>query len=197
MIVHLFGDLLALPRRLRYALSLSFGVALVSILSTVFFLFELQADTLLKVYPGILVILLIAAVAKRIRAGTSVADTTPFLSGFTPRHAVVLALILGCLAALGVYTGPLLTYRSDAYDHLSTVRQIEETGSLFPSNTYHVGDVGTGPDPRKGSYHALLALSCLGSGAAPYDLWRLLPALLSPLLVLAVYPTEGNGGFTP
>jgi hypothetical protein len=186
LFVHLFADLASLPKRFRIVFGFCFGIALSGVLSTVLYLLKLDAPVLLGAYPVLVAILLFVSLLKRRRRGApKEEDLYRVRTGFTTRHATILVVVLGALAALCAYSGPLVNYRSDSYDHLNTIRRIEETGSLFPTSSFHKGDVEIAPDPRKGSYHSLLAIVCLGSSTEPFEVWRLLPALLAPFLVLA------------
>jgi len=159
-----------------------------SVVSVACFLAGVTLPILLKIFPGLLALLAVLLVVRKLVFPTERSDSgLPYAARLGKRHVVLLGAILAVVIGLTAYSGPLITYRTDSYDHLSTVREILDSGELFPSNTFHVGGIGTGPDPRKGTYHVLLALSCLAGKADPFDLWRWLPAILSPLLVLTVF----------
>ena len=104
-----------------------------------------------------------------------------------PLAGVPLACVV--LAALGalVYAarfGTPLYLASDSPDHVGTLRRMLEHGRLFPSDAFFQGAGAAGVDPRKFLWHGVLAVIARLSGVDPLEVWRSLPTLLSPLLVL-------------
>lgn len=98
-------------------------------------------------------------------------------------RAVEGAVILACCAALAWSGGPLnLSY--DSLDHLTQIRRSWLSGTLLPRDEFYRGGDGIGWDPRKGLLHPVHAILCLVAGVDPLALWRVLPAVLAPGLVL-------------
>ncbi len=93
------------------------------------------------------------------------------------------AAIVLCCAAMAYAGGPLqMSY--DALDHLAQIRRTLLGGHLLPRDEFYRGGDGIGFDPRKGVLHTLLAVLCQIGGIDPLALWRVLPAVLAPGLVL-------------
>jgi hypothetical protein len=92
---------------------------------------------------------------------------------------VVVAVLVGSLGA------PLMT-DTDSPDHIATVRRIADTRVVLPTDAFFVDAGANGADPRKGLYHAWVALVVRAAHVDPVDAWRWLPALLIPVFLLAV-----------
>jgi hypothetical protein len=95
---------------------------------------------------------------------------------------LVLASLLGGLALSGE-----MGAATDAYDHIATVREIEDSGDLFPLSAFYKYPEAPLPDPRKGLFHAGLAAMCRYSGEDPVAVWVWLPKALFPLTILVVF----------
>ncbi len=92
---------------------------------------------------------------------------------------VVITVLVGSLGA------PLMT-DTDSPDHIATVRRIADTRVVFPTDAFFADAGEHGADPRKGLYHAWIALVVRGAHVDPVAAWRWLPALLIPVFLLAV-----------
>lgn len=92
---------------------------------------------------------------------------------------VVVTALVGSLGA------PLMT-DTDSPDHIGTIRRIAETRVVFPTDAFFVDAGPHGADPRKGLYHAWVAMVVRGGQVDPVEAWRWLPALLVPVFVVAV-----------
>ncbi len=75
---------------------------------------------------------------------------------------------------------------TDAFDHLATIREIRDTGELFPLTTSYKYPEAPLPDPRKGLFHAGLAAMCVYTELDPVDVWIWLPRALLPVALLVV-----------
>jgi hypothetical protein len=122
-----------------------------------------------------------ALVVARGRGGARGAgDALPRAAGL----AVLLAALLVTVHAARL--GPVVTFASDAPDHVGTLRRMLQGGELFPDDAF-LRDAGRlGADPRKGLWHGVVALLAVLAGLDPFTCWRWLSALVVPLLVLNV-----------
>jgi len=68
---------------------------------------------------------------------------------------------------------------SDSLDHISFVRRSLETNTPFPMDSFHRVKDGAVFDPRKGLWHAVLALWTYQADVEPHFLWAALPSFLS------------------
>lgn len=94
---------------------------------------------------------------------------------------VVVSLVLA--SGLSGEMGP----GTDAFDHIATVREIQNTGELLPLTMSYKYPEAPLPDPRKGFFHAGLAAMCSYSGLDPVVVWSWLPEALLPLTLLVVF----------
>jgi hypothetical protein len=78
-------------------------------------------------------------------------------------------------------------WTTDAFDHIATVREISDTGDLFPLSAWYSEPEAPLPDPRKGVFHVGLAALCRLSGRDPAEVWLWLPGALLPLALLVVF----------
>jgi hypothetical protein len=109
---------------------------------------------------------------------------SPHPRGYLP-WVLAIAWALVVAAVLGSLGAPLVN-DADSLDHVATVRRIAETREPFPTDAFFV-DAGThGADPRKGTYHVVLALLCRAARVDPVTLWRFLPLLFVPVFVLVL-----------
>ena len=98
------------------------------------------------------------------------------------RFAIVLAALLALVH--GVQLGTPVSYFTDSPDHIGTVRRMLAEGDAFPTDAFFRNAGAAGADPRKGLWHAEVALVCALSHTDPLPAWRLLAALLAPLFIL-------------
>jgi hypothetical protein len=98
----------------------------------------------------------------------------------------LLAVWVVAVTALSGSLGAPLMNDSDSPDHIATVRRIADTRVVFPADAFFADAGEHGADPRKGLYHAWIALVVRGAHVDPVDAWRWLPALLIPVFLLAV-----------
>lgn len=118
-------------------------------------------------------------------AGFTAPRTPPPAFPALPRAATV-AIVLAALLA-GVHLARLGTpvaYFTDSPDHIGTVRRMAASGDAFPVDAFFRDAGANGADPRKGLWHAAVALVCRVSHVDPLPAWRGLAALLAPLFVL-------------
>lgn len=94
--------------------------------------------------------------------------------------AVIVAGVVGTLGA------PLVN-EADSLDHIATVRRIADTRVAFPTDAFFHDAGANGADPRKGTYHVVLALMTRAAHVDPVTLWRFLPFLFIPTFLLAAY----------
>ncbi|MEJ2722327.1 MAG: hypothetical protein P8181_14500 [bacterium] len=82
---------------------------------------------------------------------------------------------------------PSLSGQGDAYVHIGYVRSILQNDSLAPGGVLSRvdGDEPVTADPRRGTFHLLLAGCSKLAAVEPVALWRMLPVLLGPVAVLA------------
>lgn len=103
------------------------------------------------------------------------------------RWAVLAVLLAAALAACHVgRVGPPLGFVSDTPDHVGTLRRMLQTGELFPADAFFRDAGRLGTDPRKGLWHALVALLTRLAGVDPIESWRWLGALIVPFFLLNV-----------
>jgi hypothetical protein len=100
-------------------------------------------------------------------------------------RALILAFMVIVLLLSSTISGEMAP-GSDAFDHIATVREIRDTGELFPLSAFYKYQEAPLPDPRKGLFHAGLAAMSVYSGQDPVDLWTWLPKALLPLTLLIV-----------
>ncbi len=107
--------------------------------------------------------------------------------GHDSLSGAMLAVTMGAVLAACVYAalwGPPLSYVSDSPDHIGTLCRMLQHGVLFPSDAFFRDAGVAGVDPRKFLWHGEVALIARVAGVGPLTVWRSLPTLLSPLLVL-------------
>jgi hypothetical protein len=98
------------------------------------------------------------------------------------------ALVLALCAAAWVCgrEGAPLGMETDSPDHIGTIRRMLASGDAFPRDAFFKDAGAEGADPRKGLWHAEVALVAKLSATDPLFTWRFLPACLAPLFVLNV-----------
>jgi len=95
------------------------------------------------------------------------------------------AIVAASTLVLLVVGGPL-NYLFDSLDHITGIRRSLLSDQILPTDVFYRGGDGAGWDPRKGFLHPLHAVVCLAGGVDPLHLWRVLPAVLAPGVLLAV-----------
>ncbi len=113
------------------------------------------------------------------------ARIAPDPRGFLPTLLLVgwIVIVAGVVGGLGAP----LSLESDSPDHIATIRRIAVTHETFPTDAFFHDAGPTGADPRKGLYHAVLALFVRAGHVDPVRLWRLLPLFFIPFFMLAAY----------
>ncbi|MFQ5511647.1 MAG: DUF6541 family protein [Candidatus Krumholzibacteriia bacterium] len=110
--------------------------------------------------------------------------------GFRDRLAqrLFVAAALGTAVFFFVFP-PVLNHVGDAYDHIGYVRAIASENRLFPEGVLApvAGEAVETPksDPRKGTFHPLVAAVASLAGLDPAAVWRWMPIFLAPIAVLA------------
>ena len=103
------------------------------------------------------------------------------------RAAVLVVLLAAAFATVhAARFGPPLGYLSDTPDHVGTLRRMLQSGELFPADAFFRDAGRAGADPRKGLWHAIVALLARLAGLDPLETWRWLSALIMPFFVLNV-----------
>ena len=105
----------------------------------------------------------------------------------------VAGLMYGALAVgLGLFflfNPAPIDYHGDHYDHIGYVRLINGENDLSPAGVLAepVGEdiPEVRSDPRKGTFHPLLAAVTVYADLSPEDVWRYLPVVLAPAAMLA------------
>jgi len=94
-----------------------------------------------------------------------------------------IALCLG-IAAIAIWRPRPPDYRLDVYDHVGAAARVAARNHIF-SRELGNGEAGAYPDPRKGTWNALLAGIVRLSGAEPLAMWRSATAIAALFGVLA------------
>ena len=176
-------------RLVQYPLCLFLGVSVMSILTG----FCIPAGMSFTVYVAVLQILLFvfyAFVCFVDRRRPPAAGPVPHRPVFDSPAA---GLLYGALAvALGLFflfqPAPI-DYNGDHYDHIGYIRLINCENELSPDGVLAEPAGEDTPevrsDPRKGTFHPLLAAVAVLADLSPQDVWRYLPVFLAPAAVLA------------
>ncbi|MEO6463286.1 MAG: hypothetical protein ABIP29_09440, partial [Candidatus Eisenbacteria bacterium] len=98
----------------------------------------------------------------------------------------LLGLWIVLIGALAGSLGAPLMMDTDSPDHIATVRRIADSRVVFPTDAFFADAGVHGADPRKGLYHAWVAMVVRAAHVDPVDAWRWLPVLLIPVFLLAV-----------
>ena len=102
-----------------------------------------------------------------------------------PAAAVLaVALAVAVIGAYLIWVGPVLSFYSDAPDHIGTLRRMMASGDAVPSDAFFRDAGAAGVDPRKGLWHPQLAVIALLSGVDALQAWSGLPPLIAVLFVL-------------
>ncbi|HSG27431.1 MAG TPA: hypothetical protein VLA34_03050, partial [Candidatus Krumholzibacterium sp.] len=100
------------------------------------------------------------------------------LSAREKRALIVLAGVMFILCFILFYGKGETGAETDAPDHISYVARSIETGRLFPGDSFFRDGDGGGFDPRKGTWHPVLALWAYQADTDAAFLWQVLPAFL-------------------
>ncbi|MDI6809215.1 MAG: hypothetical protein QME66_09575 [Candidatus Eisenbacteria bacterium] len=132
-----------------------------------------------------LVLLFLNIFSRPRRAGSE--TSFPSSANFFNAESIFLAVFLLIIIFSMLREKGTFGVTHDSLDHVSAVREIVETGAVFPRTTFYAQGDGEGLDPRKGIFQPALALVSVVSGVNPVRMWIFLPILLAPLLVLSFY----------
>lgn len=113
-------------------------------------------------------------------SGESLPTEPPWARWGLPALLLLSALIM-------LVMGGRLGFIHDSLDVVAYVREVQVTDSILPETSVYSPDPLPGPDPRRGTFHTQLALIARASGVDETDVWRLLPVLLVPMALLALY----------
>lgn len=107
-----------------------------------------------------------------------------------PRVARIVLVLsaLVALVAVARVCAPTLTAGEDGPDHVGHIRRIMAFDAMRPDGILawpEDASIAVPPDPRKGAFHAVLALLASLSGCDPAVAWRYVPAFMFPAAVLA------------
>lgn len=175
----------------RIPLSLSLSVCFFSTLGLFLYVFHAGVSSIIPLLAVFILLLIAANVVLRKRHGRTrlegeISRPKPVRDRRSRANAVLFALMLVAFFLM-LYRGAMFDWGADSMDHVGTVRDIVEKRQLFPTNAFYAGDDGLGPDPRKGLYHASLAVISIVTGIEPYRIWIWLPALLLPILLCSYF----------
>jgi hypothetical protein len=131
---------------------------------------------------GLVVLPLLGLVLACVRP--SLPEERPEPRGLLPWALLVLWITM-ITVLVGSLGAPLMT-DTDSPDHIATVRRIADTRQVFPTDVFFVDAGIHGADPRKGLYHAWVAMIVRGAHVDPVRAWQALPALLIPVFLFAV-----------
>jgi hypothetical protein len=165
-------------------------LSLVSILTVVATFVGVTFDLFVVVVQWLLGLLFVAAMVVDWRRGRPgvVNQETPGAGSGSRRAGAAFVAVAVVLAAVTLIHPPRMDYSQDAYDHIGYVRHIEAENSLSPGGVLAspVGvDISERPaDPRKGTFHAVTALTVRLAGADPVGALRMLTVFLFPLAFL-------------
>jgi hypothetical protein len=165
--------------------ALGFGVAWNAALVVVTILLRRPFTMLLGASPFITALLWV--IAWRLDARRATRPGPRSVSG--PLRGIALALVLAAAALAAIHagrTGAVVSYYGDSPDHIGTIRRMIETGDAFPDDAFFRDAGRAGADPRKGLWHAEVALVTALAKVDPADAWLQLPAVIAPLFVLNV-----------
>jgi hypothetical protein len=170
--------------------ALGLGIAWNAVLLAATFVLRAPFLSLATITMPITALLWAIVIARSVGARRAARGATAFarVEAWPPLKGVALGMTLLAAALTAVYAarfGTPLHLISDSPDHVGTLRRMIEHGVLFPNDAFYRGAGTAGVDPRKFLWHGELALMAHLARVSPLQIWRNLPALLSPLLVLA------------
>ncbi len=94
--------------------------------------------------------------------------------------------VIGVLGVVLLAAGGPLGITTDTFAHLTTIRRSLLGDAILPTDNFYRGGDGIGWDPRYGFLHPLHAFVCRLARVDPLNLWRVLPAVMAPGVLLAV-----------
>jgi hypothetical protein len=94
--------------------------------------------------------------------------------------------LIGASVLVLLAAGGPLGMIQDSFDHLAAIRRSVLGDAILPADIVYRGGDGIGWDPRKGFLHPLHAFTCRLAHVDPLHLWRVLPAVFAPGVLLAV-----------
>ncbi len=104
------------------------------------------------------------------------------------RPDIVILIFAGFCSLLASWSGPWLSHTADSFYHLASARRLIDTQGVLPKGVFVAYESEpSGIDPTAGTWHLVLALLSTLSGVDLTWIWFYLPAILAPLLVLALY----------
>jgi len=100
---------------------------------------------------------------------------------------IVMPAVALAVAVFYFVAPPSLGFRGDAYDHIGYIRTIAAENNLEPAGVLSAipGEEAAASDPRKGSFHGLIAAVCMLSNTEIPYAWVRLPIVFAPAAVLA------------
>jgi hypothetical protein len=179
--VVLVRDILGLSPRsvfIRYPLYLFAGASAISAATWPLVFAGADFGTYYAAYLWAVAALLVVAVVVSVRRSGS--RPSP------PKWGAVTALVV--LALVAGWQSGVPGVEQDAFDHIGYIRHIESDDTLAPPGVLAPRlDTGTElpPDPRKGTYHDILAAVSSLSGLDPVAMWRYQAVVLFPLAFFA------------
>jgi hypothetical protein len=121
-----------------------------------------------------------------------------------PRWAtlLVLGVIVLSAAGLGFYAGGSFGWGRDSLDHAACLQEMVQRDRILPRSSFYADGDGAAIDSRKGFFHVALAAVCLVADVDAPRLWRLLPGILAPFMLIVFHTlarkllrTEGTALF--
>ena len=140
---------------------------------------------------GVLVLVALQPAVRR-RTHRGAGDCAPFrrVSAEGGHGTTAFVFVLLALVTVVVFRdGGSLGYSQDSLDFVGFVRRMLETGGIDLVSAAYRDTTGMGPDPRRGAFHLGMALVCWASRTSPLEMWRWLPALLTPLSLWVFFAT--------
>jgi hypothetical protein len=106
-----------------------------------------------------------------------------------PRWATLMVLGVMVLAAslLCFYNTGILGLFTDAPDHIACIGEMVDQDRILPRTTFYLDGDGASVDARKGFFHVMLAMLATLTRNDPIDLWRLLPGMLVPFVLIVFH----------
>jgi hypothetical protein len=94
--------------------------------------------------------------------------------------------LIGVMALVFLAAGSPLGITSDSFSHLTAIRRSLLGDAILPTDVFYRGGDGIGWDPRNGFLHPLHAFVCRLARVDPLNLWRVLPAVFTSGVLLAI-----------
>lgn len=94
--------------------------------------------------------------------------------------------LIGALVLVLLAAGGPLGMVTDTFSHLAAIRRSLLGDAILPTDVFYRGGDGIGWDPRNGFLHPLHAFVCRLAQVDPLNLWRVLPAVFAPGVLLAI-----------